>query len=503
MNCLKCGSENIDNTNFCRGCGAKLERIEQVATESLIKCSKCGHANESVKKFCPKCGTPVIATAPIQTTTEASATPPAAPVLNQSAVKPKPIIGLVAVIVFLIVLGGLGYWYYQRQEAEKAIAYQKQQEGARLKPEEQAKLAQSDPQGGDLCTILNTGRSNLATLNRQIENEKNPLKKDTLQQQIRQINQQADAALNDFFQVNRLQLINYTGKISSIEVQNYNTGPGVMLGIALPCNVNITVQFIEITNPAWGNLDPDSQTPLPPFRSILENLAVNDTVTFSGRLPQDEFKRHFMNSPDNLSFFAVITDLVKGRIDERSVPPLSAEEALRIARAGNAIQSNLQGQLRRRAVLSSGRNWDSWKEFVDAAELLKSTLKKRGWSLSGFQIPGMGYYLIEGNFEPPDSSRKWIVGTTPGEYTVVFLEHAENKVLNLATHGATAEATISAKYSGCTEFCELYKEVRQMPDYIASNIFGTGYNPSFDFDAVYNLTVRFSWDQNRGWHAHE
>jgi hypothetical protein len=308
--------------------------------------------------------------------------------------------------------------------------------------------------------------------------------------------------LNNFLQVNRLQLINYTGKVSSIEVMHYNTGPGVMLGITLPCNVSIAIQFIEITNPAWGNLDPDNQTPLPPFKPVLENLAVNDTVTFSGRLPNDEFSRHLISSPNGLSFFAVITDLVKGTIDERRVPPLSAEQALRIARAGNAIPNNVQTQIRRQAVFSSGRNWDSWREFVGAADLLKSTLTKRGWSVSGFQIPGMGYYLIEGNIEPPDSSRKWIIGTTPGEYNVVFLERAENKVLNLTTHGATAEATISAKYSGCTEFCELWKEVHQMPDYIADNIFGT-YNPSFDFDAVYNYTVRFSWDQNRGWHAHE
>ena len=39
---------------------------------------------------------------------------------------------------------------------------------------------------GDLCTILNTSRNNLAALNQQIANENNPLKKDALQQQIRQ-----------------------------------------------------------------------------------------------------------------------------------------------------------------------------------------------------------------------------------------------------------------------------------------------------------------------------
>jgi len=39
-----------------------------------------------------------------------------------------------------------------------------------------------------------------------------------------------------------------------------------------------------------------------------------------------------------------------------------------------------------------------------------------------------------------------------------------------------------------------------MPDYIGRNIFA-GYNPSFNLDAVYNIPVKFSWDQNRGWHS--
>ena len=364
-------------------------------------------------------------------------------------------------------------------------------------------------QMGDLCSIVNTGRNNLASLNRQIQNQSNPLKRDSLQQKLSQINQQAAEAVETFLNRNRFQIVNFTGLISSIDVKQYNTGPGVMLGITLPCKVNIAVQFIEITNPAWGNLNPEDQTPLPPFRSVLENLAVRDVVTFSGRFVKrpDMYRQYFGGE---LGFFAVITDLVKGRIDERHVPPLSANEALRIARASNAVQSDLRGQIRRWAVFSSDRQWGSWGEFVGAAQLLQSTLMKRGWSVSGFQVPGMGYYDIHGNFEPPASSRQWIVGTTPadsnssygnsGGYTVVFLEHAENKVLNLAVHGAAAEATISAKYSGCTEFCELWQEVRQMPDYIGRNIFGA-YNPSFDFDAVYNNTVRFSWDQSRGWHA--
>lgn len=368
-------------------------------------------------------------------------------------------------------------------------------------------------QMGDLCTILNTGRNNLAALNRQIANENNPLKKDALQQRIGQINQQINTSLDKFFKFNNLQLVNYTGTVSSISVEHYNTGPGVMLGITLPCKVYIAVQFIEISNPAWGNLNPDNQTPLPPFRPVLQNLAVHDTVTFSGRLPQNVFNRHFSNSPNSLGFFAVITDLMKGKIDARHVPPLSAEEALRIALAANAIQSNLSGEVLRSVVLPEyivPSHGNDWKEFVGAAKFLQSTLKERGWSVSGFQIPSMGYYDIHGNIEPPDSARKWILGTTPnkgnsssaqaGGYRVVFLDTVRNKVLNLTTHGPAAEAIISATYSGCTEFCKLWKQFRGVSPAIGNTIF-PGYNPSFDFDATYTRLVWFSWDQNRGWHS--
>jgi hypothetical protein len=127
MQCVKCGSENSPDAKFCRGCGNKLEGTEQVATGSFVKCSNCGHANESGKKFCPKCGTPVTAVSPMH---EPSITvispPPAAPVVNNTAVKPtlvkknhsKMVIGVViAIVVLLCTL--IGYWFYPMQGSKK------------------------------------------------------------------------------------------------------------------------------------------------------------------------------------------------------------------------------------------------------------------------------------------------------------------------------------------------------------------------------------------------
>jgi hypothetical protein len=149
---------------------------------------------------------------------------------------------------------------------------------------------------GDLCTILNTSRNNLAALNQQMANEKNPLRQNSLQQQIGQINQQENASLENFWKVNHHQFTNFTGVVSGFNTMQYSSGPGVMLEITLPCEFKINFHFIEITNPVFGNFDPENQTPLSKWRTALENIVVGDRVTFSGRLG---------------SSFAVMTELKK------------------------------------------------------------------------------------------------------------------------------------------------------------------------------------------------
>jgi tetratricopeptide (TPR) repeat protein/archaellum biogenesis ATPase FlaH len=48
MKCPKCGTENPEDSGFCRGCGQSLQ------TE--LECPQCGHINLRDSKFCNKCG---------------------------------------------------------------------------------------------------------------------------------------------------------------------------------------------------------------------------------------------------------------------------------------------------------------------------------------------------------------------------------------------------------------------------------------------------------------
>ncbi len=161
-----------------------------------------------------------------------------------------------------------------------------------------------------LCQIIDNGRRSMAVASQQFNNERNPLKKDAIQGEYQQRQNQLNSTVADFVSNNTIN--NYTGMVSYMDLKHYNTGPGLNLGIALPCNVIIAIQFIEITNPGWGGIDPQSQTPLPPWKPVLENLAVGDAVTFSGRF----FLRYGPpgvgdeKQPSTLE--AVITSLSKG-----------------------------------------------------------------------------------------------------------------------------------------------------------------------------------------------
>lgn len=175
MKCAHCGSENSPNAKFCRGCGNKCEVIEPTIPENIAACPKCGYANEAGKKFCLKCGSPAVAvpayiseviapaapTTPTATTTQAAVIPPAPPIAVSPPPAPPPALQISAeppapavpsphhvevppatenpgrtklairaaiAVILLGTLGGGGYWYSKKQEADRVIALQKQQE---------------------------------------------------------------------------------------------------------------------------------------------------------------------------------------------------------------------------------------------------------------------------------------------------------------------------------------------------------------------------------------
>jgi hypothetical protein len=52
MRCPKCQLDNLENANFCSGCGMQLQ----------LACPKCGNVNPLTDKFCGGCGSPLAKT---------------------------------------------------------------------------------------------------------------------------------------------------------------------------------------------------------------------------------------------------------------------------------------------------------------------------------------------------------------------------------------------------------------------------------------------------------
>lgn len=144
-----------------------------------------------------------------------------------------------------------------------------------------ASQAHADPMG-DLCAIFTTERNTTATLQRAITNEQNPLKRDSLQRQYAQIGQQKQASLDNYLRANQFRIKNFTGVVSAFRSFSYLQGPGVDLAMDLPCKVTIGFRFLD-ARPEIGPPQPEQFASLSSWKSALENIVVNDTVTFSGR----------------------------------------------------------------------------------------------------------------------------------------------------------------------------------------------------------------------------
>jgi uncharacterized membrane protein YvbJ len=79
MRCPKCGNENSPDAKYCRGCGNKMDREEQIAMGRVVDCPECGQTLDAGKRFCPKCGAPLMADASILTASVLAIPTPAPP----------------------------------------------------------------------------------------------------------------------------------------------------------------------------------------------------------------------------------------------------------------------------------------------------------------------------------------------------------------------------------------------------------------------------------------
>lgn len=138
--------------------------------------------------------------------------------------------------------------------------------------------------GDDLCGVVETNRAALLDKYAARDSEANPLKKETLNQEVRQLQEDAAAQLGAFFDSHDYRISNATGTVTNIYFNAQGTeGPFLFLTISLPCEVNITFNFID-PSPAYQQIYAAAKDwkSLAKWQSTLETINENDRVKFSG-----------------------------------------------------------------------------------------------------------------------------------------------------------------------------------------------------------------------------
>ena len=185
------------------------------------------------------------------------------------------------------------------------------------------------------------------------------------------------------------------------------------------------------------------------------------------------------------------------------VPILEPGEAISISRQTNDVFSSFRIDINGR--VGSGSSQKSWQEFIATGDAVKGVLEKHGWTVDGYERPSFGYYSYGGNIFPPESAQNLIARGRFG-YSAVFLEQAEILSSKTLVQDDKATLSVEVKYSGCTVYCELWKEVRTMPIDVGRTIFVGQfgkYNPAFDLDAVITMEIEFAWTASKGWYLVE
>lgn len=139
------------------------------------------------------------------------------------------------------------------------------------------------PSQSPLCQQITDGQNELTQIQTQINSEGNPLRQAEAQNQYQQKAQQLNASLQNFLAANTV-LNDYSGTVSAMSYRQYSQGPGVDLSVSLPCNVDILIRFLDVTNPGWGSFNPTQFSALGDWRPTLENLSQGETVAFSARI---------------------------------------------------------------------------------------------------------------------------------------------------------------------------------------------------------------------------
>ena len=90
------------------------------------------------------------------------------------------------------------------------------------------------------------------------------------------------------------------------------------------------------------------------------------------------------------------------------VPAFSADDAMRLVKASNAIPA--QKTIDISGTVYAPSTVGNWNRFIQAGDTIKEFLLKYGWTVAGFERPSMGYYSYSGQIRPPASSAQWVLG---------------------------------------------------------------------------------------------
>jgi hypothetical protein len=181
----------------------------------------------------------------------------------------------------------------------------------------------------EFCGLVNKSEKDLAAALRQMKAETNPLKQDNLRRKYADMCAQVNKSINDVFKTNTMD--NWSGRVVGMEAKHYSSGPGFELTVMPSCatNTKIILQFNDITNRDYLGTTVRS-APMAPYRTILEDLAVGDVVSWSGKFtniqPFDVDRSGSGQIKFEVFSWGMVTDFAKGETQLRA-PNASLSES--------------------------------------------------------------------------------------------------------------------------------------------------------------------------------
>lgn len=181
----------------------------------------------------------------------------------------------------------------------------------------------------EFCGLVNKSQQDLAAALSQMKAETNPLKQDNLRRKYADRCAQVNKSVNDVFKTDTMD--SWHGRVVGMEAKHYSQGPGFELTVMPACatNTKIILQFNDITNRDYAGTTTRA-APMAPYRTILEDLALNDVVSWSGRFtniqPWDVDRSQSGQIKFEVFSWGMVTNFAKGETQLRA-PNASLSES--------------------------------------------------------------------------------------------------------------------------------------------------------------------------------